>query len=410
MKIQTGRGTIPLITLIAIWSISALTSLPGLAVSPILGDLTKIFPKATDLDIQMLTSLPSLLIIPFILLGGKLTEKVDFVRILKIGLWLFAASGILYLISNKMWQLIVVSALLGIGSGLIIPLSTGLISKYFVGTYRVKQFGLSSAITNFTLVIATAVTGYLAEVSWHLPFLVYLLPLISILLVGHLKESRSDAAVKPSSQSTAPSGQTPAVDTGGSKYGIHIKHLLQIMLFYGVTTFIVLAVIFNLSFLMEKHHFSSGNSGLMISLFFLAIMAPGFCLDKIVDELKERTKAYSLLSMAVGLALIWIAPIEWLIIPGCILVGLGYGVIQPMLYDKTTHTALPQKATMALAFVMMMNYLAILLYPFIIDFLQNLFHTQSQEFPFIFNLLITIATFFWAYLRRDTFLFNDQLK
>ncbi len=410
MKIQTGRGTIPLITLIAIWSISALTSLPGLAVSPILGDLTKIFPKATDLDIQILTSLPSLLIIPFILLGGKLTEKVDFVRILKIGLWLFAASGILYLISNKMWQLIVVSALLGIGSGLIIPLSTGLISKYFVGTYRVKQFGLSSAITNFTLVIATAVTGYLAEVSWHLPFLVYLLPLISILLVGHLKESRSDAAVKPSSQSTAPSGQTAAVDTGGSKYGIHIKHLLQIMLFYGVTTFIVLAVIFNLSFLMEKHHFSSGNSGLMISLFFLAIMAPGFCLDKIVDELKERTKAYSLLSMAVGLALIWIAPIEWLIIPGCILVGLGYGIIQPMLYDKTTHTALPQKATMALAFVMMMNYLAILLYPFIIDFLQNLFHTQSQEFPFVFNLLITIVTFFWAYLRRDTFLFNDQLK
>lgn len=410
MKIQTGRGTIPLITLIAIWSISALTSLPGLAVSPILGDLTKIFPKATDLDIQMLTSLPSLLIIPFILLGGKLTEKVDFVRILKIGLWLFAASGILYLISNRMWQLIVVSALLGIGSGLIIPLSTGLISKYFVGTYRVKQFGLSSAITNFTLVIATAVTGYLAEVSWHLPFLVYLLPLISILLVGHLKESRSDAAVKPSSQSTAPSGQTAAVNTGGSKYGIHIKHLLQIMLFYGVTTFIVLAVIFNLSFLMEKHHFSSGNSGLMISLFFLAIMAPGFCLDKIVDELKERTKAYSLLSMAVGLALIWIAPIEWLIIPGCILVGLGYGIIQPMLYDKTTHTALPQKATMALAFVMMMNYLAILLYPFIIDFLQNLFHTQSQEFPFVFNLLITIVTFFWAYLRRDTFLFNDQLK
>ena len=410
MKIQTGRGTIPLITLIAIWSISALTSLPGLAVSPILGDLTKIFPKATDLDIQMLTSLPSLLIIPFILLGGKLTEKVDFVRILKIGLWLFAASGILYLISNKMWQLIVVSALLGIGSGLIIPLSTGLISKYFVGTYRVKQFGLSSAITNFTLVIATAVTGYLAEVSWHLPFLVYLLPLISILLVGHLKESQSDAAVKPSSQSTAPSGQTAAVDTGGSEYGIHIKHLLQIMLFYGVTTFIVLAVIFNLSFLMEKHHFSSGNSGLMISLFFLAIMAPGFCLDKIVDELKERTKAYSLLSMAVGLALIWIAPIEWLIIPGCILVGLGYGVIQPMLYEKTTHAALPQKATMALAFVMMMNYLAILLYPFIVDFFQWVFHTQSQEFPFIFNLLITVVTLFWAYRRRHTFLFNDQLK
>jgi MFS family permease len=409
MRIQTGRGTIPLITLIAIWSISALTSLPGLAVSPILGDLTKIFPEATDLDIQMLTSLPSLLIIPFILLGGKLTEKIDYVRILKIGLWLFAASGILYLISNKMWQLIVVSALLGIGSGLIIPLSTGLVSRYFVGTYRVKQFGLSSAITNFTLVIATAVTGYLAEVSWHLPFLVYLLPLVSILLVGHLKTNQPGTEpVAAGSGNSTP--EQSAIDTGGSKYGIHTRHLLQLMLFYGVTTYIVLAVIFNLPFLMEKHHFSSGDSGLMISLFFLAIMAPGFGLDKIVGVLKERTKAYSLLSMALGLLLIWIAPIEWLIIPGCILVGLGYGVIQPMLYDKTTHTALPEKTTLALAFVMMMNYLAILLYPFIVDFFQWIFHTRSQEFPFIFNLLITIVTFFWAYLRRNTFLFNDQLK
>lgn len=409
MKIETGRGTIPLITLIAIWSVSALTSLPGLAVSPILGDLTKVFPKATDLDIQMLTSLPSLLIIPFILLGGKLTEKVSFVRILQIGLWLFAVSGLLYLVANKMWQLIVVSALLGIGSGLIIPLSTGLISRYFVGPYRVKQFGLSSAITNFTLVVATAVTGYLAEVSWHLPFIVYLLPLISISLVGHLKTNRPESVSAASSQSSR-AAELLDIDTGGSRYGIHIKHLLQLMFFYGVITYIVLAVIFNLPFLMEKHHFSSGNSGLMISLFFLAITVPGFFLDKIVSRFKERTKAYSLLSMALGLALIWIAPIEWLIIPGCILVGFGYGIIQPMLYDKTTHTALPQKVTLALAFVMMMNYLAILLYPFLVDFFQKLFHTHSQEFPFIFNLLITVVTFFWAYLRRGTFLFNDQLK
>lgn len=43
MKIQTGQGIIPLITLIGIFSISALNALPGLAVSPILGDLNKIF-------------------------------------------------------------------------------------------------------------------------------------------------------------------------------------------------------------------------------------------------------------------------------------------------------------------------------------------------------------------------------
>lgn len=71
MKINTGRGTIPLITLIGIWSISALTSLPGLAVSPILGQLSTTFPDASELDIQMLSSLPSLLIYTFYFVGGQ---------------------------------------------------------------------------------------------------------------------------------------------------------------------------------------------------------------------------------------------------------------------------------------------------------------------------------------------------
>ena len=404
MKINTGQGTIPLITLIGIWSVSALTSLPGLAVSPILGELSTIFPHATELDIQMLTSLPSLLIIPFVLLAGKLAEKRDFIRLLRVGLWLFAASGVLYLFSSRMWQLMAVSALLGIGAGLIIPLSTGLISRYFTGEYRVRQFGYSSAITNMTLVVATAVTGYLAEVHWRLHFAVYLLPLISLVLSAYLKKDAASVTIKQAAAIIPPIQSTPVIS---GKYGIHIRHLVQLMLFYGLVTYVVLAVTFNLPFLMEAHHFSSGNSGLMISLFFLAIMAPGFMLDSLVKLLGNKTKLYSLLAIAIGLLLIWISPTEWLIVPGCILVGLGYGIIQPLIYDKTVDTAIPQKTTLALAFVMVMNYLAILLSPFITDFFQWIFHTGSQEFPFIFNLCITILIMYWAYAKKEEFLFSD---
>lgn len=410
MRIQTGRGTIPLITLIGIWSISALNALPGLAVSPILGKLSVIFPHSTELDIQMLSSLPSLLIIPFILLAGKLAERVNFIRLLQLGLAIFAISGVLYLMSGKMWQLIAVSALLGVGSGLIVPLSTGLISKYFTGEYRVKQFGLSSAITNITLVIATAVTGYLAEVNWHLPFVVYLLPVVSLVLSVYLQRSMASEG-STSLSDDRPAAAVTDVDTGGSKTGIHVRHLWGVMAVYGIATFLVLVVSFNLPFLMQEYHFTSGNSGVMISLFFLAIMAPGFFLNRIVDTLKEKTKFYSFLSIAVGLALIWISPKEWVIAPGCILVGLGYGVIQPVVYNQTTHTALPKKVTLALAFVMMMNYLAILLCPFIIDFFQNnVFHVKSQQFGFVFNLCITVLMLVWSYSKRHSFLFNDSSR
>lgn len=411
MRIQTGRGTIPLITLIGIWSISALNALPGLAVTPILGKLSVIFPHSTELDVQMLSSLPSLLIIPFIILAGKLTEKVNFIRLLQVGLAIFALSGILYLFAGKMWQLIAISAMLGVGSGMIIPLSTGLISKYFVGPYRVKQFGFSSAITNITLVVATAVTGYLAEVNWHLPFVVYLFPLVSLVLSVYLRRSMisEEGSASIANDEKEETGVPPIdPEVGKSKYGVNIKHLLQVMMFYGLSTYLALIVTFNLPFLMEEYHFSSGDSGVMISLFFLAIMAPGLFLNRIVGLFREKTKFYSLLCIAVGLALIWISPKEWVIAPGCILVGLGYGVIQPVIYDKTTHTAVPKKATLALAFVMMMNYLAILLCPFIIDFFQStVFHIKSQQFAFMFNLCITLVALIWAYCKRNTFLFKE---
>lgn len=406
MRIQTGEGTIPLITLVGIWSISALNALPGLAVSPILGKLSAIFPHSTELDIQMLSSLPSLLIIPFIILSGKLTEKINLIWLLQLGLVIFALSGVLYLLSNQMWQLIAVSALMGVGSGLIVPLSTGLISRYFTGPYRTKQFGLSSAITNITLVLATVVTGYLAEINWHLPFVVYLLPIVSIVLSFYLKKNMNDRQKADVAKAT--DRPVDAVAQSG-KYGINTKHLVQVMSFYGLATYLVIIISFNLPFLMKEYHFTSGSSGLMISLFFLAIMAPGFILNPIVNFFRKKTKFYSLLGIAWGLFLILISRTEWLIGIGCIFVGFGYGIIQPVAYDKTTRTAVPEKVTLALAFVMSMNYLAILLCPFIIDFFQSLFHVKTQQFAFIFNLCITLAAAVWAYVKSDSFLFNDKL-
>lgn len=404
MQIQTGKGMISLITLTGIWSISALNALPGLAISPILGKLSTIFPHATELDLQMLSSLPSFLTIPCIILSGKLTEKVNNIALLQIGLWIFLFSGLLYLFSTEIWQLIAVSTLLGIGSGLVIPLSTGLISRYFDGKYRTKQFGLSSSITNVTLVLATMLTGYLVEINWRLPFTVYLFAFIPILFSYSL-----DKNLPPHPQETLVSKSSKqGYKEKSNNQGIQLNHLIQIMCFYGLATYLVVIINFNLSFLMEEYHFTSSRSGLMISLFFLAIMAPGFILNPIVSLLGRKTKFYSMLSITLGLALITFSPNEWIIGLGCVLAGLGYGIIQPIAYDKATRIATPEKATLSLAFVMVMNYLAILLCPFILHLFEEFFHIRTQQFAFTVNLLIALITAVWVYTKQDSFLCDDN--
>ena len=405
MKIETGRGRIPLITLLGIWSISALNALPGLAVSPILGELQKIFPHATELDIQMLTSLPSLMIIPFILLAGKLTERIDNIRLLQIGLVIFVISGVLYLLSNKMWQLVAISGMLGVGSGLIIPLSTGLIGRFFVGRYRTKQFGLSSAITNLTLVIATVVAGYLAEISWHLPFVVYLLPIVSIILSFQLRKALTQEPEPSPVTDNSNNGLRPHVQVGNNGIGTH--HLIEVMLFYGLVTYLVVIISLNLPFLIEERGMPTGISGTYISLFFLAIMAPGFILNRLIDLMGRSTQMWSMLMIVIGLGLIVATGNVWLVGVGCVLAGVGYGIIQPIMYDRTTHIVLPHKSTMALACVMAMNYVAILVCPFVIKLFKIIMHDSSELFAFQLNTFLAALTLLVVFINRKSALFDN---
>ena len=87
--VDSGSGKIPLITLLAILSISLTVNLPGLAISPIMGKLQSIFPSASEFEIQLLTVLPNLVIIPFMLIAGKLSVKCKQSLLVTIGLAIY---------------------------------------------------------------------------------------------------------------------------------------------------------------------------------------------------------------------------------------------------------------------------------------------------------------------------------
>ena len=389
MKIATGKGAITLPVLLAIWSVSAVTSLPGLAVSPILGDLNTIFPSASDLEIQMLTSLPSLLIIPFVLLSGKLSVGRDKLRILVVGLTIFLLSGIACLFIRNITALILVSCILGIGAGMVIPLSTGLVVDYFTGDYRVRQLGYSSSINNLTLVLATALSGYLANIDWHLSFLVYTLPVVSLLLLPFLHRQHSTPE--------------PAASDQMRNKKIDRSKLIQLMALYFFITYAVLTITFYAAILIDGYHLPKAFSGVLISLFFLAIMAPGLILDRIIGIFRSYTNFTAVVMICVGLFCFGIFKDRTMMVVGALLTGFGYGLMQPIIYDKTAIIAPPRSATLALSFVMSVNYLAIMLCPFIIDLFGRITSFHGNRFPFFLNGTLVVGLAVVAYLRRNDF-------
>lgn len=389
MKIDTGNGSITLQKLFAIYSISMVTSLPGLAISPILGKLETIFHSASELQLQMLESLPSFIIVPFILLAGRLSLAMNKKKLLVIGLAIFFASSVIYPFADSMWFLLLISALLGVGAGLVIPFSTGLVADYFTGNFRIKQLGYVSAITNFTLVLATLLAGFLAGISWHLSFLVYCISGVSLFFACFLDDkppyAKNETSVK---QSFKP---------------VKIKWPVKLMLLYYLITLLALTVPLNLSLYM--HNLKLGNydtSGTLISIFFLSMTLPGLAISKILARLKEYTNFISLVLISLGLILFAFKVGIVLLTVGVILIGLGYGAMQPIIYNKTASMVSAVDATYALSLVMVMNYVAIITYPFILNLVERIFNSDSAYFPFIFCMFISVAFTIFAFFRRHT--------
>ena len=182
-NVSNGRGTLPLISLIAMLSVSLAVNLPGLAVSPMLGKLADIFPHASQLEIQLLTLLPNLVIIPMILVSGKITTVRNQTGVLAAGLAIFALSGVLYLFADSMPMLVGLGALLGIGCGLVVPIAAGQLSEWFYGEQKERVLGFKSGTSNGIVILATIFVGWAAGFSWHASFSVYLVPVIPLLLL-----------------------------------------------------------------------------------------------------------------------------------------------------------------------------------------------------------------------------------
>ena len=104
-----------------------------------------------------------------------------------------------------------------------------------------------------------------------------------------------------------------------------------------------------------------------------------------------------------GLLCVGIFRDKTMLVVGALLTGFGYGVIQPVIYDKAATIAPPRSATLALSFVMAMNYLAVMICPFIMDMFRHLFHTHSDRFPFFFNAALVFALAAVTWFRRGNF-------
>jgi len=153
---------------------SSLAFIDGTVVNvalPVLGDSL----NAGAADLQWVVNLYTLPLSCLLLLGGAAGDRFGRVRLLVIGVSLFAAASLLCAVAPSLGVLMLGRALQGIGSALLMPNSLAILSDNFKGEARGRAVGLWAAISAGMAAVGPMLGGWLIDVAgWRSIFLINL--------------------------------------------------------------------------------------------------------------------------------------------------------------------------------------------------------------------------------------------
>lgn len=121
----------------------------------------------------------------FLLVFGKLGDRIGHRRSFLLGMVLFAFFSILCSLSKNVWQLIGARGLQGMGAALMLPAQSALIAHSFPKSARGRVTGLVVSIGSIFLVSAPLIGGYLTQkISWNWIFWINIpIALIGVILI-----------------------------------------------------------------------------------------------------------------------------------------------------------------------------------------------------------------------------------
>jgi len=307
---------------------STLTVMSGATIAPSLPAMQEHFAEIGNvaLWVRLVLTLPALFIVIGSPVAGLIVDRFGRKPMLVICAAIYGLAGSSGFVLNSLPAILCGRALLGLAVAGIMVSATTTIADYYAGAARATFMGLQAAFMGLGGVLFLTSGGYLADLNWRLPFLIYLFAwLLLPMMVLFLYESR-----QPQSH---PSVQADRTNDAGS---LAPTPLGLLILVYGtacLTQIIFYMIPVQLPFYLKSlSNAGASESGLAIAFATLLSAFAALAYGKI----KQRLGFISILTlsfglMGIGYGIIGFAGSYGLILVGLGIAGLGLGLLMPNL-------------------------------------------------------------------------------
>jgi MFS family permease len=297
--------------------VSSLTILSVITISPALPSMAQAFPDVHNIEFisKLVLTITALFIALTSMIAGVLIDKYGRLRMLWLGMVLYALSGSAGFWLDDIYHILVSRALLGIAVGISMTIVTTLIADYFEGAQRQKFVGIQIAFMSLGGILFLALGGFLADVSWRHPFLIYLLAIALLPLVFmYLEEPEIHHA------------------QGGDNSKLKSPNIIWLLLFNTSIMWIVFFLIpVQIPFQLKDIGVSSNALiGLAVAMSTAASAVSSFSYSKLKDRLSFQTIfCLGYLFMAVAYVLVYISGTYAAVAMAMLVAGFGMGMMIP---------------------------------------------------------------------------------
>lgn len=164
----------------SLFSVSAMTVLGSTAIAPSLPNLEKHFEDIKNIELlsRLVLTLPAIFVVVFSPLSGYLFDKFKRLKLLYPFMIIWSVSGFSAFCLDNIYLILFSRAVFGIATAFVMTGASALLADYYQGLKREKALSIQGFYTAFGGALFLTIGGFLSNINWRFPFLVYLLGFI----------------------------------------------------------------------------------------------------------------------------------------------------------------------------------------------------------------------------------------
>ncbi len=369
--------------MVSILSLSLLTVMAGAAVAPALGVIQAYFADSNQLFVQMIVSIPAIFIVITNFFFPKLCKQFGAKTLVMIGLVFYVAGGCLAGAFSNIFLVLLTRAFVGVGVGIIMPLSTGLLAYYFEPEEQEQMMGYSSAMNQMGGVIATLLSGLLAGISWRASFLVYLMGLISVVLCAIFLPNDHIGGGDDHE------GNQKTLDVLKENY-LYVGAMFLLM-----TTFFVYPTNFAIETVKEGLIPQQYIAVIMAGMDFVAFFG-GMLFVQVKANFGRNTRFVAPALFLVGYALLAIVGGWFGVLAGSVCIGFANGAGIPYIISEASMRVGRAAAVTVMPLISAALYLAQFVCPFLVSAASAVFGGLVGALPYWFAMVMAAIFCAWS--------------